>query len=74
MSRLKYHAAIFAAAAVLAGCNYVDDTLSSVFTVEEASEPEETVKTPPAPGEEDQQPALSPTPPSPEPAAAVAGT
>ncbi len=74
MSRLKYHAAIFAAAAVLAGCNYVDDTLSSVFTVEEASEPEETVKTPPAPGEEDQQPALSPTPPSPEPAPAVAGT
>ena len=66
MSRLKYHAAIFAAAAVLAGCNFVEDTLSSV-TIEEGepSEPAETAAIPPAPGEEGQQPALSPAPPSP---------
>lgn len=65
MARLKYHAAIFAAAAVLAGCTFVADTIFPVFTGEEPSEPRETVQIPPSPGEERQQPVGAPAAPSP---------
>ncbi len=66
MARLKYHAAIFAAAAVLAGCTFIADTIFPVFTGEEPSEPREAIEIPPSPGEKRQQAVLSPAAPSPQ--------
>ncbi len=66
MARLKYHVAIFAAAAVLAGCTFIADTIFPVFTGEEPSKPREAIEIPPSPGEKRQQAVLPPAAPSPK--------
>ena len=70
MSQVRSHFVIFAAAALLCGCSYIDNVLTGEDSSQENYPPaqSESVQIPPSPAEQSAQPAIAQTPaPAPAP-------